>query len=42
MKKQPALFLPGLDGDGGYAMSSLKNLSIAYDLHRLHISPVRY
>ena len=34
-----ALFLPGIDGVGSYAFSSLRNLSIEYELFRLEVRP---
>lgn len=34
-----ALFLPGIDGIGSYAFSSLRNLSIEYELYRLEVRP---
>ena len=39
MVKPPALFLPGIDGQGTYAFSSLRNLSLEYDLYRLEVQP---
>jgi pimeloyl-ACP methyl ester carboxylesterase len=37
--KPKAVFLPGLDGIGAYAMSSLRNVSVDYDLYKLEIQP---
>ena len=37
--KPPALFLPGLDGQGIYAIPALTNLSTSHDLYKLNVPP---
>lgn len=37
--RPPALFLPGLDGQGIYAIPALTNLSRSHDLYKLNVPP---